>query len=162
VWEDGSAFWIQTSWVCPVNNAQMTQQGMMLQGTRGEYKSDHANRNTVFVTDEKGYENYNPNFMKPYDDWNDTGKADWTGYGYESNAQGIYDVQYLWRATQGLDPAAARRKREETLAAWEANGGRALPRHAMIGVAINEAVRLSVDNGSKFVTIDDKLYPHLE
>jgi len=32
-WENGSAFWIQTSWVCSNKNAQMTQQGMMLQGT---------------------------------------------------------------------------------------------------------------------------------
>jgi hypothetical protein len=48
------------------------------------------------------------------------------------------------------------------LAAWNANGCRAMPRQAMIGVAINEAVRISVDNGSKFVVFDDKLNPRLE
>lgn len=160
-WENGSAFWIQTSWVCSNKNAMMTQQGMMLQGTHGEYKADHADRNLHFVTDEKGYEVYNPNFMKPYDDWNETGKIDWTGYGYESNAQGIYDVQYIWRVTQGLSQAAARKRREEILRAWAENGCRALPRQAIVGVAINEAVRMSVDNGSRFVTLDEKLYPHL-
>jgi hypothetical protein len=145
-----------------VNGAQMTQQGMMLQGTKGEYKADHADRNCHFVTDDKGYENFNPNFMKPYDDWNDTGKTDWQGYGFESNAQGIYDVQYLHRATEGLSKEAARKKREEILAGWNANACRALPREAMIGVAVNEAVRISVDNGSKFVKFDAKLYPSLE
>ena len=161
-WENGSAFWIQTSWVCSVKNAQMTQQGMMLQGTRGEYKSDHANRNTYFVTDDSGFEHYNPNFMKPYDSWNPGEKVDYTGYGYESNAQGVYDVQRLLRETDGLSKEAAFKKRREMIAAWEKNGCRALPDQALIGVAINEAVRLSVDNGGRAVTFDEKLYPHLQ
>lgn len=155
-WEDGSAFWIQTSWVCPDNNAQMTQQGLMFQGTKGEYKADHANRNCYFVTDERGFEHYNPNFMKPYDDWDEPGETDWTGYGYESNAIGIHDKLKLMEV--GRDASA----RRALLARWEAAGCRALPAQALIGVAINEAVRLSVDSGSRFVVFDDKLYPHLE
>ena len=161
-WEDGSAFWIQTSWVCPDDNAKMTQQGMMFQGTKGEYKSDHADRNCYFVTDERGFEHYNPNFMKPYDDWDEPDKTDWTGYGYESNAQGILDVQALLRATEGKPEAEKAGIRKEMLARWEQSGLRALPCHALIGVAINEAVRLSVDNESRFVTFDEKLRPRLE
>jgi len=161
-WENDSAFWIQTSWVCADNNAQMTQQGMMLQGTRGEYKADHADRDCYFVTDEGGFEHYNPNFMKPYDAWAPGDKTDWTGYGYESNAQGLYDVQHLLRETEGLGEEEARQRRREIIAEWEDNACRALPQEALVGVAINEAVRLSVDNGSRFVTFDEKMRPRLQ
>ncbi|HUT34854.1 MAG TPA: Gfo/Idh/MocA family oxidoreductase [Planctomycetota bacterium] len=161
-WEDGSAFWIQTSWVCPDNNAQMTQQGMMFQGTKGEYKSDHANRNCYFVTDERGFEHYNPNFMKPYDDWDAPGVTDWTGYGYESNAVGIHDKLELLAATEGKSGEEKAKARQKLLADWESTGCRALPAEALIGVAVNEAVRLSVDSGSRFVVFDDRLSPRLE
>ena len=39
--------------------------------------------------------------------------------------------------------------------------GRALPDQAIIGVAINEAVRLSVDSGGRFVTFGKDLRPKL-
>ena len=159
-WENGSAFWIQTSWVCADNNAQETQQGMMLHCTRGEYKADHADRNCYFVTDKDGFEHYNPNYMKPYDSWVPGESVDWTGYGYESNAQGLHDVQHLLSETEGLSDTDARKRRREIISAWEENGCRALPRQALVGVAINEAARISVDNGSRFVTLDEKLYPH--
>jgi len=161
-WEDGSAFWIQTSWVCANDNAQMTQQGMMFQGTKGEYKSDHADRNCYFVTDEGGFEHYNPNFMKPYDDWDLPGETDWTGYGYESNATGIYDKLKILNATEGKAPEEKIEIRKKLLAEWDATGCRAMPSQALLGVAINQAVRMSVDSGSKFVTFDDKLYPKFE
>ena len=156
-WENGSAFWIQTSWVCSNNNAQMTQQGMMMQCTGGEYKADHADRNCYFVTDKGGYENYNPNFMKPFDSWNAGRAVDWQGYGYESNAQGIYDVQYILKETEGMSKADALARRKKILAEFEANGCRALPESALVGVAVNHAVRMSVDNGSCFVDIDSDL-----
>lgn len=160
-WEDGSAFWIQTSWVCPDDNAKMTQQGMMFLGTRGEYKSDHADRNCYFVTDDGGFEHYNPNFMKPYDDWDAPGETDWAGYGYESNAMGIRDKLTLLAATEGKPPEEKLAIREKLLTEWE-QGCRCMPSQALIGVAINEAVRLSVDNASRFVTFDEKLHPRLE
>jgi len=160
-WENGSALWIQTSWVCPNNNAQMTQQGMMLHCTRGEYKADHANRNCYFVTDEGGFEHYNPNFMKPFDSWVPGEKVEWQGYGYESCRQGLLDVQYILRETEGMSPEQARERRRQIIAEFEQNGCRAMPRQALVGVAINEAARLSVDNGGRLVTFDEKLRPHL-
>jgi predicted dehydrogenase len=160
-WEDGSAFWIQTSWVCPDDNAKMTQQGMMFQGTQGEYKSDHADRNCYVVTDDAGFEHYNPNFMKPFDDW-DANATDWTGYGYESNAMGVRDKLAILVATEGKSAEGKLAAREELLARWTANGCRCLPRQALIGVAINEAVRLSLAHASRFVTFDDNLYPTVE
>jgi predicted dehydrogenase len=161
-WENGSAFWIQTSWVCPNSNAQMTQQGMMLHCTGGEYKADHANRNCYFVTDKGGFEHYNPNFMKPFDSWVPDEQVEWQGYGFESCSQGLRDVQYILRETEGLSKTAALKRRREILAEFDANGCRAMPRQALVGVAINEAARLSVDNDSRFVTLDDKLRPRLE
>ncbi len=161
-WENGSVFWIQTSWVCADDNAQMTQQGMMLQCTGGEYKADHADRNCYFVTDEGGYEHYNPNFMKPYDSWEPGEEVDWTGYGYESCSQGFRDVQFLLHQTEGMSEQDARSRRREIVASWRENGCRALPRQALVAVAINEAARLSVDSGGKFVTFDEKLFPRLQ
>ncbi len=160
-WEDGSAFWIQTSWVCADDNAKMTQQGLMFQGTKGEYKADHADRNCYFVTDAGGFEHYNPNFMKPYDDWDTPGVIDWTGYGYESNSLGIRDKQKILVACEGKSPAGRAAARRELLRQWDATGCRAMPRQAIIGVAINEGVRMSVDAGGRFVTFDEKLFPHL-
>ncbi len=160
-WEDGSAFWIQTSWVCPNDNAKMTQQGMMFQGTKGEYKAEHADRNCYFVTDEGGFEHYNPNFMKPYDDWDTPGGTDWTGYGYESNSMGIRDKLKILAACEGKSPEEQAAARRELLRQWDATGCRAMPRQALIGVAINQAVRMSVDAGGRFATFDEKLFPHL-
>jgi len=158
-WEDGSAFWIQTSWVIPNDNAKMTQQGMMFQGTRGEYKADHADRNCYFATDEGGFEHYNPNFMKPFDDWDEPGTTDWQGYGYESNSMGILDKVKILAATAGKSDEEKAAARKALLEQWNATGCRAMPREALVGVAINEAVRLSVDAGGQFYTFDEDLYP---
>ena len=161
-WEDGSAFWIQTSWVIPNNNAKMTQQGMMFQGTKGEYKAEHADRNCYFTTDEGGFEHYNPNFMKPFDDWDEPDTVEWQGYGFESNSMGILDKVKILAATAGKSDEEKAAARKALLEQWSVTACRALPREALIGVAVNEAVRLSVDAGSKFVTFDDKLYPQLQ
>jgi predicted dehydrogenase len=153
-WENGAAFWIQTSWVCPDKNAKMTQQGMMLQGTKGEYKADHADRNCYFVTDELGFQHYNPNFVKPFDDWDEAGQTDWRGYGIESNSIGIWDVAKIARATDGKSAAEALKVRKALLKKWSALNCRCLPEHAMVGVAVNQAARLSFDAGGKVVLID--------
>jgi hypothetical protein len=38
---------------------------------------------------------------------------------------------------------------------------RPLPNQALVGTAINEAVRLSFSNGSRWVEFDKELYPRL-
>ncbi|MFQ6047812.1 MAG: hypothetical protein ACE5K7_00425, partial [Phycisphaerae bacterium] len=123
---------------------------------------DHKDRNTHFVTERRGYEDYNPNYFKPYDSWDESGRIEYVGYGYESNQQAIVDVIHLHRQTEGLSAEEARAKRQEIIGRWEQIGARALPRQALVGVAVNEAVRLSVDNASRFVAFDQKLYPHLQ
>ena len=154
-WSDGSTLWVQTSWVCPDNNAKMTQQGLMLAGTKGEYKADHADRNCYFVTDEKGFQHYNPNFVKPFDDWDVEGRTDWRGYGIESNSQGIKDLITIYKATDGKTADEALEIRRQILADWARLNCRAMPENAMVGVAVNQAARMSYDAGGKFVLIDD-------
>jgi D-galacturonate reductase len=151
-WEDGSVFFIQTSWVNNEKNSAMTNQGMMLLGTMGEYWADHKDRHTHFVTDEKGYEDFNPNFFKQYDSWDFPGEEDNVGYGYDSIAQGINDIRRICAATAGLSEPDALAERRRMIGRMEDT--RALPGQALVGVAVNNAVRMSADNGGKFVKFD--------
>jgi len=158
-WEDGSVLWVQTSWVASDKGSAMTRQGMNLEGTLGEYWADHMDRNLHFVTEEHGFEHYNPNFFKAYDSWEKEGLVDWVGYGYESIQQALDDVRLILRETDGLTEEQAVARRRELLEGWKEL--RALPHQALIGVAVNEAVRLSIENGSAWVGFDDEMYPGL-
>lgn len=151
-WEDGSILFIQTSWVNNPKNSAMTNQGMQLLGTMGEYWADHKNRNTHFVTDEKGYEEFNPNFFKQYESWDFPGTVDNVGYGYDSIVQGINDIRRITQATIGKNETEALNIRKKLIHEMESSRG--LPRQALIGVAINNAVRMSADAGGKFVAFD--------
>lgn len=143
-WEDGSVQFVQTSWVNSENNSAMTNQGMMMLGTMGEYWADHKDRNTHFATEEEGFDEFNPNFFKKYDSFDFPGEEECVGYGYDSIVQGINDVRTIVTTTNTLE------ERKALLATMEDT--RALPRQALIGVAINNAVRMSADAGGKFVT----------
>lgn len=154
-WEDGSVFFIQTSWVNNEKNSAMTNQGMQLLGTMGEYWADHKARGLHFVTEEKGYEDYNPNFFKQYDSWDFPGEVDNVGYGYESIVQGINDIRRIGEATVGMSDADALATRKAMIKEMEETRG--LPRQALIGVAINNAMRMSADAGGKFVSFDDEM-----
>ena len=151
-WEDGSVFFIQTSWVNNEKNSAMTNQGMMLLGTMGEYWADHKNRNTHFVTDEHGYEEYNPNFFKQYDSWDFPGEVDNVGYGYDSIVQGINDIRRICKATAEMNEPDAFAERRRIIRQMEET--RALPEQALVGVAVNNAVRMSADSGGRFVKFD--------
>ncbi|MFA6308991.1 MAG: Gfo/Idh/MocA family oxidoreductase [Clostridia bacterium] len=154
-WEDGSVFFIQTSWVNSEKNSAMTNQGMNLLGTMGEYWADHKDRNTHFVTEKNGYEDYNPNFFKQYDSWDFPGQVDNVGYGYDSIVQGINDIRRIFNETLGKDPKEALALRQSILKEMEDTRG--LPKQALIGVAINNAMRMSADAGGKFVKFDDDM-----
>ena len=159
VWEDDSVLFIQTSWVCSEYNSTLTNQGMQLSGTEGEYWADHKDRNLHFVTQKKGYEDFNPNFFKGYNDWDEPDVIEWVGYGYDSIKQGLDDARNIEMEIMSL-PAdqviPARRKIIEKL-----EKTRALPNQALIGTAINEAVRLSIANDNHFVGFDGEMYPVL-
>lgn len=151
-WEDGSVLYVQTSWVLPDSNPNLTNQGLQLTGTEGEYRADHADRNSNFVTQSGGVQRYNPHFFKPYNDWDDPSKTAWVGYGGDSILQPLDDIRKLHAAGASARPAM--------LAQLEKT--RPLPTQALIGTAVNEAFRLSMQNGSRFVKFDDRMVPQLE
>ncbi len=159
-WEDGSVLFIQTSWVCSEFNSALTNQGLQLSGTEGEYWADHKDRNLHFVTQKHGYEDFNPNFFKCYNDWDNPDEVEWVGYGYDSIKQGIDDIRYIITETLGLSEEQALKKRKEIIEKFEKT--RALPNQALIGTAINEAVRLSIANNNRFVSFDKNMYPVLD
>ena len=159
-WEDGSVFWIQTSWILPPSNTALTNQGMQLTGTRGEYKADHKDRHAHFNTDSGGYEHYNPYFFKPYNSWSKPEVAEWSGYGYDSIVQGFDDIRDIFRATEGLSDEQAFEKRQEKIA--EFDKVRPLPRQSRVGTAIIEAARYSFEHASSYVSFDSEMNLHPE
>jgi len=154
-WEDGSVLWVQTAWVCSEHNSALTNQGLQLLGTEGEYWADHKARNCHFVTQKHGYEDYNPNFFKTFDSWDSRTGFDVAGYGYESIVQGVQDVLTLYRQTIHLEDSQARQKRIDLIKELEPL--RALPGQALVGTAVNEAVRLSIANESRYVSFDERM-----
>jgi len=158
-WEDGSVLFIQTSWVCSEHNSALTNQGLQLSGTEGEYWADHKDRNLHFVSQQRGYEDYNPNFFKRYNDWNSPEEIEWVGYGYDSIKQGLDDARRIDEEVSSLPEAQALTARCRIIAGMEQI--RALPGQALIGTAINDAVRLSIANNNQYVTFDNRMYPVL-
>ena len=159
-WRDGSVLYIQTSWVLPDGHTALTKQGLQLTGTQGEYWADHKDRNCYFCTQADGFEHFNPNFFKGYADPDAPERIEWVGYGYDSIVQGIVDVGRLAAETAGLGPDAARARRRELIA--ELEPVRALPSQALVGTAINEAVRLSIAHAGAWVAFDDALTPTVQ
>ncbi len=158
-WEDGSVLFIQTSWVCSEFNSALTNQGLQLSGTEGEYWADHKARNLHFVTQKRGYEDFNPNFFKCYNDWDNPQEIEWVGYGYDSIKQGLDDVRSIEEKTLSIPENQAVKVRRDIIS--KLGKTRALPNQALIGTAINEAVRLSIANDNRYVTFDDQMYPKL-
>jgi predicted dehydrogenase len=159
-WEDGSVLWVQTSWVCSEKNSAMTNQGLQISGTKGEYWADHKFRNLHILTDDEGFQQINPNFFRHYDSWDVGPDIECVGYGFESISRWLRDIHQLHCETEGLSAQAALAHRERRLKQWEA-GQRPLPRQALIGVAVNEAVRLSLAHNNAYIAFDEDWYPKL-
>jgi len=159
-WNDGSVLWVQTSWVCSEKNSAMTNQGLQISGTKGEYWADHKFRNLHILTDDDGFQQINPNFFKQYDSWELDDGVEQVGYGFESISRWLRDIQTLHLETESMSERDALAHRAKKLKQWEA-GQRPLPRQALIGVAVNEAVRLSLANGNRYVVFDEEFKPRL-
>ena len=159
-WNDGSVLWIQTSWVCTDKNSAMTNQGLQISGTMGEYWADHKNRNLHIASEGAGFEQINPNFFKHYDSWEKDDDIEYVGYGFESISRWLRDIQRLHMDTEGMSEADAMAFRGKQLKDWE-EGMRPLPRQALIGVAVNDAVRMSLANNNAYVKFDEEWVPSL-
>jgi len=159
-WNDGSVLWIQTSWVCSEKNSAMTNQGLQISGTKGEYWADHKFRNLHLLTDDEGFQQINPNFFKTYDGWEEGSEIEYVGYGFESISRWLRDIHLLHTETEGKSKQEALNHRAHRLAEWE-SGLRPLPRQALIGVAVNEAVRMSLEKDNSYIAFDEDWYPRL-
>jgi len=159
-WNDGSVLWVQTSWVCSDKNSAMTNQGLQISGTLGEYWADHKFRNLHILTDGEGFQQINPNFFKHYNSWEDGADIEYVGYGFESISRWLRDIHTLHVETEGKSKQDALNHRTHRLAEWE-SGQRPLPRQALIGVAVNEAVRMSLANNNSYIAFDENWYPKL-
>ena len=73
--------------------------------------------------------------------------------------QGFDDIRDILKAVEGMRDEDARKKREEWIAEYEKS--RPLPNQALIGTAINEATKISMENDSRWVVFDENLYPKL-
>ncbi|RKY31529.1 MAG: hypothetical protein DRP67_02465 [Candidatus Omnitrophota bacterium] len=159
-WENGATYYVQTSWILPEGNPNLTNQGFQITCTEGEFRADNADRNSNFVTTKYGFERFNPHFFKPFIDWDNPERVEWRGYGADSIIQGIDDCLKIFEATEGLPEEEAKKIRKEMISKFEKT--RPLPSQALIGTAVIEGVKLSVLNGSKPVIFDEKLYPKIE
>jgi len=158
-WEGGSVLFVQTSWVLPQSNPNLTNQGLQLTGTEGTYSANHADRNCNFVTTKRGVETYNPYFFKPFPDWDEPERVEWAGYVEDSLGQPIEDILRICAQTKGLPAARARAVRLRMLRGLRKV--RPLPEQAIIGTAVNEAVRLSIARGSVPVVFDHSMMPRV-
>ena len=159
-WESGAVQYVQTSWVLPDSNPNLTNQGFQLTCTEGEFRADNADRNSNFVTSCGGYERYNPYFCKAYLDWDEPERDEWLGYGIESIVQPINDILRIYEQTEGLSDRESLVKRRELLKDF--GKMRALPRQALVATAVSEAVKMSLENGGAIVRFDEGLMPVLQ
>lgn len=145
-WENGSVQYVQSSWVLPDANPNLTNQGFQITCTEGEFRADNADRNSNFVTTADGYQRFNPHFFKPYLDWDNFDEDYWSGYGGESIVQPIEDILKLSERPE---------QRQQLLAGFETT--RPLPRQAMIATAVMEAARQSLEHRNRPVMLDAQL-----
>lgn len=158
-WESGAVQYVQTSWILPEGNPNLTNQGFQITCTEGEFRADNADRNSNFVTTSGGYERYNPHFLKSHLDWDSPENDFWEGYGGDSIIQPIEDIRRLHQETDSLSAEQALRVRRRCLERLESV--RPLPGQALIATAVMEAVRLSLSAGSQPVEFGDGLRPRL-
>lgn len=146
-WENGAVQYVQSSWVLPDANPNLTNQGFQITCTEGEFRADNADRNSNFVTTCDGFQRFNPHFFKPYLNWDDFDQDFWTGYGGESIIQAIDDIIKLCMYPE---------QRKQLLSDFDKT--RPLPRQAMIATAVMEAARLSLHNNNQSVMLDEELH----
>jgi predicted dehydrogenase len=158
-WQSGAVQYVQTSWVLPDGNPNLTNQGFQITCTEGEFRADNADRNSNFVTTGRGFERYNPHFFKPYLDWDHPERDYWAGYGGESVIQPINDILEIYKVTENLSAGETLAVRKKML--MELDQTRPLPRQALIATAVVEAARTSLEHNNQPITFNENLIPQL-
>lgn len=135
---DGGDFvsMILTSWVDPESTSAMSDQRIMLVGTRGRYASDQKRRGISIVTD-AGTEEPNPDFTMPYG--TRPGEVEFRGYGVDSILQFVEDVARICAGELTPDVLEGRRPTF---------------RESLLSVAVIEAAGRSLTHDGRCVDVE--------
>ena len=127
---------IATSWIDPDATSAMSDQKIVIVGTKGRYQADQKNRGVQLVT-ERGIEEINPYFSQMYPGAD--GAIGIRGYGPASIRQFLEDVKLLLR-----DPGV----RGELVAS------RPSFHQAMVSTSVIDAANQSLERGGLWVECD--------
>lgn len=94
--ENGTVVTFDLSWILPEDFESIVNQGFRLVGDKGIIECDSQDRGTRVAYESKGMATYNPVFIgESYD--RRTGKIRYSGYGIESIADFVYNLEFLSR-----------------------------------------------------------------
>jgi predicted dehydrogenase len=130
---------IITNWIDPDTTSAMSDQKIMVVGTKGRFQSDQKNRGVQMVTEEGGIEDINPYFTQLYR--NNENRLNVHGYGPHSIQQFLTDVKNLEAGKINLEEL-------ETL--------RPSFQQALPSTAVLEAVNISLAQNSQWIDVDLK------
>jgi len=92
--ESGAVVTFDLSWILPDDFESIVNQGFRLVGEKGIIECDSQDRGTRISYEGKGVATYNPVFISEAQDKR-TGKIRYSGYGIESIADFVYNLEYL-------------------------------------------------------------------
>ncbi|HOL22835.1 MAG TPA: Gfo/Idh/MocA family oxidoreductase [bacterium] len=92
--ESGAVVTFDLSWILPDDFESIVNQGFRLVGEKGIIECDSQDRGTRVSYEGKGIATYNPVFISEASDRR-TGKIRYSGYGIESIADFVYNLEYL-------------------------------------------------------------------
>jgi len=92
--ESGAVVTFDLSWILPDDFESIVNQGFRLVGEKGMIECDSQDRGTRISYEGKGVATYNPVFISETQDKR-TGKIRYSGYGIESIADFVYNLEYL-------------------------------------------------------------------
>ncbi|MBM4039491.1 MAG: Gfo/Idh/MocA family oxidoreductase [Planctomycetes bacterium] len=95
VFDDGSTFAVDTSWVLPDRFEAVVNQGIRIVGTEGAIEVDSQNRGAEACTAAEGQQTWNLGFF--LEERDKDGSTRWSGYGIESIADFAHNVNFLLR-----------------------------------------------------------------
>jgi len=92
--ESGAVVTFDVSWILPEDFEAIVNQGFRLVGDRGLVECDSQDRGTRVSYEKQGVMTYNPVFLNENRDGK-TGTVRYSGYGIESIADFVYNLEYL-------------------------------------------------------------------
>ncbi|MCL6518225.1 MAG: Gfo/Idh/MocA family oxidoreductase [Armatimonadetes bacterium] len=91
--KNGAAVSFDVSWILPRKFEAIVNQGMRIVGTKGVWEVDSQDRGDRSCFEDEGMRTWNNNFMREEKD--KQGRTIYRGYGVESIADFVYNVQFL-------------------------------------------------------------------